>query len=131
MWHPSAATEDLLRLCQDALPMPHASASRARHAALTAAIRCLVSYLQCYVLPSSPNRILLVLLSACDKTAPLLGLVRMFFLGNAARCTCLGLCPMKDMMKTASTNAVKLLVNKNAEVTVNFTSKTSSKKLTF
>jgi ATP-binding protein involved in chromosome partitioning len=37
-------------------------------------------------------------------------------------------CPMKDMMKTASTNAVKLLVNKNAEVTVNFTSKTSSNR---
>ena len=38
-------------------------------------------------------------------------------------------CPMKDMMKTASTNAVKLLVNKNAEVTVNFTSKTSSNRV--
>jgi ATP-binding protein involved in chromosome partitioning len=36
---------------------------------------------------------------------------------------------MKDMMKTASTNAVKLLVNKNAEVTVNFTSKTSSNRV--
>ncbi|MEX1202436.1 MAG: Mrp/NBP35 family ATP-binding protein [Ferruginibacter sp.] len=38
-------------------------------------------------------------------------------------------CPMKDLMKTASTNAVKLLVNKNAEVTVNFTSNTSSNRV--
>jgi ATP-binding protein involved in chromosome partitioning len=38
-------------------------------------------------------------------------------------------CPMKDMMKTASTNAVKLLVNKDAEVTVNFTSNTSSNRV--
>lgn len=35
-------------------------------------------------------------------------------------------CPMKDMMRTASENAVKLLVNKEAHVTVNFTSNTSS-----
>ncbi len=38
-------------------------------------------------------------------------------------------CPMKDMMKMASTNAVKLLVDKNAEVTVNFTSNTSSNRV--
>lgn len=35
-------------------------------------------------------------------------------------------CPMKDMMRTASENAVKLLVNKEAKVTVNFTSNTST-----
>ena len=35
-------------------------------------------------------------------------------------------CPMKDMMRTASENAIKLLVNKAAEITVNFTSNTSS-----
>lgn len=35
-------------------------------------------------------------------------------------------CPMKDMMRTASENAVKLLVNKDANVTVNFTSNTST-----
>jgi ATP-binding protein involved in chromosome partitioning len=35
-------------------------------------------------------------------------------------------CPMKDMMRTASENAVKLLVNKEAIVTVNFTANTSS-----
>lgn len=34
-------------------------------------------------------------------------------------------CPMKDMMRTASENAVKLLVSKDAVVTVNFTSNTS------
>lgn len=38
-------------------------------------------------------------------------------------------CPMKDMMKMASENAIKLLVNKEAEVTVNFTSNTTSKRL--
>jgi ATP-binding protein involved in chromosome partitioning len=37
-------------------------------------------------------------------------------------------CPMKDMMRTASENAVKLLVNKEAVVTVNFTSNTSSNR---
>ena len=37
-------------------------------------------------------------------------------------------CPMKDMMSTASTNAVKLLVNKEANVKVNFTSNTSSNR---
>ena len=35
-------------------------------------------------------------------------------------------CPMKDMMQNASENAVKILVNKEANVTVNFTSNTSS-----
>ncbi|MDI9364407.1 MAG: Mrp/NBP35 family ATP-binding protein [Flavobacterium sp.] len=37
-------------------------------------------------------------------------------------------CPMKDMMRTASENAVKLLVNKEAVVTVNFTANTSSNR---
>ena len=37
-------------------------------------------------------------------------------------------CPMKDMMSNASTNAVKLLVNKEANVKVNFTSNTSSNR---
>lgn len=37
-------------------------------------------------------------------------------------------CPMKDMMGTASTNAVKLLVNKDANVKINFTSNTSSNR---
>ena len=35
-------------------------------------------------------------------------------------------CPMKDMMRSASENAIKILVNKSAEITVNFTSNTSS-----
>jgi ATP-binding protein involved in chromosome partitioning len=35
-------------------------------------------------------------------------------------------CPMKDMMRTASENAVKLLVNKEAKVTVDFTANTST-----
>ena len=35
-------------------------------------------------------------------------------------------CPMKDMMRTASENAVKLLVNKAANVKVNFTANTST-----
>jgi ATP-binding protein involved in chromosome partitioning len=35
-------------------------------------------------------------------------------------------CPMKDMMRTASENAVKLLVNKEANVHVNFTANTTS-----
>ncbi|RYF83060.1 MAG: iron-sulfur cluster carrier protein ApbC, partial [Chitinophagaceae bacterium] len=38
-------------------------------------------------------------------------------------------CPMKDMMKMASENAIKLLVNKDADITVNFTSNTTSKRL--
>lgn len=37
-------------------------------------------------------------------------------------------CPMKDMMGNASTNAIKLLVNKEANVKVNFTSNTTSKR---
>ena len=37
-------------------------------------------------------------------------------------------CPMKDMMSRASENAVKLLVDKEAIVTVNFTSNTSSNR---
>src|SRR5690349_3497780 len=37
-------------------------------------------------------------------------------------------CPMKDMMQTACTNAIKLLVNKEAIVTVNFTSNTTTKR---
>jgi len=35
-------------------------------------------------------------------------------------------CPMKDMMRTASENAVKILVNKEAIVKVNFTANTTS-----
>ncbi|MFY8003728.1 MAG: P-loop NTPase, partial [Chitinophagaceae bacterium] len=35
-------------------------------------------------------------------------------------------CPMKDMMSKASENAIKLLVDKEAKVTVNFTSNTTS-----
>lgn len=37
-------------------------------------------------------------------------------------------CPMKDMMGTASTNAIKLLVNKNANVKINFTANTTTKR---
>ena len=37
-------------------------------------------------------------------------------------------CPMKDMMQTACTNAIKLLVNKEAVVKVNFTSNTTTKR---
>src|SRR6187455_2099496 len=37
-------------------------------------------------------------------------------------------CPMKDMISNACINAVKLLVNKEAVVTVNFTSNTSSNR---
>jgi ATP-binding protein involved in chromosome partitioning len=37
-------------------------------------------------------------------------------------------CPMKDMMSMASTNAIKLLVNKEANVKVNFTSNTTTKR---
>ena len=37
-------------------------------------------------------------------------------------------CPLKDMIKNACINAVKLLVSKEAEVTVNFTSNTSSNR---
>ena len=38
-------------------------------------------------------------------------------------------CPMKDMIKNACINAVKLLVNKEAEVTVNFTSNTTTNRM--
>ncbi|MBC7875253.1 MAG: Mrp/NBP35 family ATP-binding protein, partial [Ferruginibacter sp.] len=37
-------------------------------------------------------------------------------------------CPMKDMMQTACTNAIKLLVNKDAVVKVNFTSNTTTRR---
>jgi ATP-binding protein involved in chromosome partitioning len=37
-------------------------------------------------------------------------------------------CPMKDLMGNASTNAIKLLVNKEANVKVNFTSNTTTKR---
>jgi len=37
-------------------------------------------------------------------------------------------CPMKDLMKNASINAIQLLVNKEAVVKVNFTSNTTSKR---
>jgi ATP-binding protein involved in chromosome partitioning len=38
-------------------------------------------------------------------------------------------CPMKDMIMNACINAIKLLVNKEANVTVNFTSNTSTNRL--
>jgi len=37
-------------------------------------------------------------------------------------------CPMKDMISNACVNAIKILVNKEANVKVNFTSNTSSKR---
>lgn len=37
-------------------------------------------------------------------------------------------CPMKDMMGTASTNAIKLLVNKEANVKINFTANTTTRR---
>ena len=37
-------------------------------------------------------------------------------------------CPLKDMIKNACINAIKILVNKEAEVTVNFTSQTTSNR---
>lgn len=37
-------------------------------------------------------------------------------------------CPMKDMMRNASENAVKILVNKEARVQVNFTANTTSQR---
>jgi ATP-binding protein involved in chromosome partitioning len=37
-------------------------------------------------------------------------------------------CPLKDMIKNACINAVKILVHKTAEVTVNFTSNTSTNR---
>ena len=92
------ATDDLLRLCPDAVPVRHASATCARHAALTA-LRCLVCYLHRYVLAATQtNNMLVLLLSACDETVLLLGLVRMFLLGDAAHYTCLDFCTVKAMM---------------------------------
>ena len=38
-------------------------------------------------------------------------------------------CPLKDMIKNACINAIKILVNKEAEVTVNFTSNTSTNRM--
>jgi ATP-binding protein involved in chromosome partitioning len=38
-------------------------------------------------------------------------------------------CPMKEMIGKASTNAIKLLVNKDAEVSINFTANTSSARM--
>lgn len=38
-------------------------------------------------------------------------------------------CPMKDMINMACVNAVKLMVSKDAEVTVNFTANTSSNRV--
>ena len=38
-------------------------------------------------------------------------------------------CPVKDMMKTACINAVKILVNKQANVTVSFTSQTTTNRI--
>ena len=38
-------------------------------------------------------------------------------------------CPLKDMIKNACINAVKILVDKEAEVTVNFTSNTSTNRM--
>lgn len=37
-------------------------------------------------------------------------------------------CPMKDLMKSACTNAIRLLVNKEAIVVVNFTSNTTTRR---
>lgn len=37
-------------------------------------------------------------------------------------------CPLKDMIRTACVNAVKLLVDKDAQVTVNFTSNTTTNR---
>lgn len=37
-------------------------------------------------------------------------------------------CPMKDMMRTASVNAIKLLVNKDANVSIHFTANTSTNR---
>lgn len=38
-------------------------------------------------------------------------------------------CPLKEMIKNACINAIRILVNKEAEVTVNFTSNTTSNRL--
>ena len=37
-------------------------------------------------------------------------------------------CPMKDLMKSACENAIKILVNKNAQIHINFTSNTTSNR---
>ncbi|MDQ2753246.1 MAG: Mrp/NBP35 family ATP-binding protein, partial [Bacteroidota bacterium] len=37
-------------------------------------------------------------------------------------------CPMKDMIQNACINAIKILINKEAQVTVNFTSHTITKR---
>ena len=37
-------------------------------------------------------------------------------------------CPLKDMIRNACVNAIKILVNKDAEVKVNFTSNTTTKR---
>src|SRR5436190_17013315 len=37
-------------------------------------------------------------------------------------------CPMKDMMSTAANNAIKILVNKEANVKINFTANTTTKR---
>src|SRR5215203_5275611 len=37
-------------------------------------------------------------------------------------------CPLKDLIKNACINAVKILVNKEAEVSVNFTSNTTTNR---
>lgn len=37
-------------------------------------------------------------------------------------------CPMKDMMRTASENAIKLLVNKEAKIDIKFTANTSTNR---
>ena len=37
-------------------------------------------------------------------------------------------CPLKDMIKNACINAVRILVNKEAEVNVNFTSNTTTNR---
>ena len=37
-------------------------------------------------------------------------------------------CPMKDMMRTASVNAIRLLVNKDANVSIHFTANTSTNR---
>lgn len=38
-------------------------------------------------------------------------------------------CPLKDMIKNACVNAIKILVSKEAEVTVNFTANTTTKRV--
>ena len=38
-------------------------------------------------------------------------------------------CPLKDMIRNACVNAIKILVSKEAEVTVNFTANTTTKRV--